>query len=157
MKRFLFLDFDGVINTPRYRQLLAAHRMPVKDQYGPFFDPMAVENLTKIISATGADIIVTSTWKFKGLAAMQALWSKRSMPGLVIDITPSIMAGFLYNRGMEINKWIAENVTGHPTDYRYAIIDDGQDFLPEQAPHLITTDPTTGLSEYDAEKAIQLL
>ena len=78
----MFLDFDGVLNTCWWER-----KIPI-DKYGYAFDPNAVANLAKIIVETGADIVVSSTWKFMGLSEMQEMWEERSLPGKIIDITP---------------------------------------------------------------------
>ena len=157
MDRYIFLDFDGVINTQRHKWALAGERLPVKDDYGPFFDPEAVENLRDIVTSTDAGIIITSSWKVYGLEAMQTLWNVRRMPGMLLDITPSLPAAFLYTRGMEINKWLYAHTSGNPEECRYVIIDDEDVFLPEQSPYVVTTDPIVGLTAEDAEKAKTLL
>jgi hypothetical protein len=89
MRKSIFLDFDGVLNTEHYQNLLQLQGKPWQDEYGAFFDPNAVKQLKRIIDATGADIVVESSWKFLGLDAMKVLWEIRSLPGKIIDITPS--------------------------------------------------------------------
>ena len=46
MGKYLFLDFDGVLNTEFYQDLLMSQGKPFRDKHGPFFDPMAVEQLS---------------------------------------------------------------------------------------------------------------
>ena len=62
MKKIIFLDFDGVLNTEHYQNLLQYQGKPWQDEYGAFFDPNAVKQLKRIIDATDADIVVESTW-----------------------------------------------------------------------------------------------
>ena len=38
-----------------------------RDEYGWVFDPVAVANLAHIIDETGADIVISSSWKFHGV------------------------------------------------------------------------------------------
>ena len=157
MERYVFLDFDGVINTRRHKLALFNKGMPLRDDYGPFFDPKAVENLRDIVTTCNAGIIITSTWKYKGIEAMHELWAVRKMPGIMVDVTPKVPAAFMYTRGREINKWLAANAPDNPMEYCYVIIDDGFDYMPEQEPYLVTTDPVVGLTPEDAEKAKDLL
>ena len=63
----------------------------------------------------------------------------------------------MFTRGMEINKWLYSNTPDNPEEFRYIIIDDGVDFLPEQSPYLVKIDPSVGLTVTDAEKAKALL
>lgn len=157
MNRYIFLDFDGVINTPRHRHTLTQKGLPTRDEYGPFFDPSAVAQLEKIVAATNAGIVITSSWKYKGIDKMRSLWALRGMPGTLLGITPTAIPNFMYARGREVNMWLSENAPDNPLELRYVIIDDDTDFLPEQQPHLIITDPIIGLTSKDAEKAKAIL
>lgn len=156
----MFLDFDGVLNTCWWER-----KIPI-DKYGYAFDPNAVANLVKIIVETGADIVVSSTWKFMGLSEMQEMWEERSLPGKIIDITPNTVSDevLLYAdlehmeltpiRGMEIKEWLDSK--GKKVS-RYAILDDMDSMLHEQKDHLVLTNPTVGITESDAFKAISIL
>ena len=86
MRKIIFLDFDGVLNTEYYHELLQFQEEQRQDEHGAFFDPRAVRQLKRVIDATGADIVVESSWKYLGLEAMQELWRVRNLPGKVIDI-----------------------------------------------------------------------
>jgi len=79
------------------------------------------------------------------------------MPGMVIGVTPTVSSGYLFNRGMEINQWLAWNAPASPAESRFAILDDGQDFLPEQRAFLVNTNPVEGLSKEDAERVVAIL
>ena len=59
------------------------------DGFGCAFNPEAVANLKRIVEETGADIVVSLSWKNWGLDAMQCMWIRRGLPGKVIDITPT--------------------------------------------------------------------
>ena len=63
MKKVVFLDFDGVMDTAYYDHMLDSQGLPQSDKWGPVFDPSNVNNLRRIIDETGADIVVSSTWK----------------------------------------------------------------------------------------------
>lgn len=154
MKRYIFLDIDGVLNTDRHQFALHKKGAPTRDDLMPYFDPEAVENLRQIVKDTEADIIITSSWRHKGLTVMEEVWASRAMPGFVVDVTPTVTNSFFCVRGMEILKWLAENA---PEEYRHAIIDDGDDFLPEQREHLVRTNPHCGISQNDIEKVIKIL
>ena len=61
---YLFLDIDGVLNTKWwYTQM---DRNTPREKYGYAFDPNAVANLKRIIDETGADIVISSSWKSFG-------------------------------------------------------------------------------------------
>ena len=167
MKKIIFLDFDGVLNTEHYQGLLQYLGKPWQDEYGAFFDPNAVKQLKRIVDATGADIVIESSWKYLGLDAMKELWEIRKLPGRVIDITPSSVsdeylsnvdldnldASMLHCKGIEIASWLAEQTE----DIRYVIIDDEYVILESQFPHFILTNPYEGITEEQANKIISIL
>lgn len=147
----LFLDFDGVMDTAYYDLYLTKHGMEEKDRFGVVFDPDCVRNLAKIIGNTGADIVVSSTWKyFMSLDDFHEMWNYRKLPGKVIGMTPNV-AG---ERGVQINAWLNE----HSVD-NHAIIDDldADNFTSSQIPHLFIANPYTGLDEDTADRIIDFL
>ena len=44
-EKILFLDFDGVLNTEFYHDLLLSQGKQWQDEHGAFFDPEAVKQL----------------------------------------------------------------------------------------------------------------
>ena len=168
MDKYIFLDFDGVLNTEFYQDLLMSQGKPYRDKHGPFFDPVAVEQLKRVIDSTHADIIIESSWKCLGLEAMQDMWADRHLPGRVIDITPSIVSASWssnidinifgldarQSKGIEIDFWLFENTIA---DVRYVIIDDEYVIPNSQLPRFILTNPFDGLTELVADRAIALL
>ena len=152
MRKIIFLDFDGVLNTEYYQGLLQFQGKQWQDQYGAFFDPRAVRQLKRVIDTTDADIVVESSWKYLGLEAMQELWRVRNLPGRVIDITPSLTDNA--SKGEEIAAWLSEYAM---PDTRYVIIDDEYVVLDSQIPYFILTNPYEGLTEEHADRAISIL
>lgn len=158
MERYIFLDIDGVLNTERSYKGYVMAEQPWRDENGPFFDSESVGNLRHIIDTTHADVVITSTWKHKGLDAMHRLWTLREMPGILLGVTPETTVDDYYcSRGMEILKWLAQNAPDDTNGYRYVIIDDSQFFLPEQLPYLVKTASDVGITLSDAERAIAIL
>ena len=90
---------------------------------------------------------------------MRNMWTEYAMHGYVKDITPSIQMrrDLFCMRGMEILKWLSDNYPEGMEQPRYVIIDDGDDFLPEQAEMLVRTNAEVGITKEDAAKAINLL
>ena len=164
MRRIIFLDIDGVLNTERWHS--QAIRGELKDEYGYRFDPIAVENLSRIIEETGAAIVISSSWKCMGLATMQKMWKDRQLPGKVIDTTPnSVSDEFLLNvdlndmdllsiRGQEIKDWL---MTKGGSDCNYVIFDDMNDVLQEQEAHFVWVDPAVGITKVNVAQAIRIL
>jgi hypothetical protein len=164
MRKVIFLDIDGVLNTKwGYTQM---DRNTPKDKYGYAFDPNAVANLKKIVDETGADIVISSSWKSFGFSGLEDMWQDRGLPGKLIGITPnSVSDEMLLNadldhielfsiRGMEIKEWLdkhGKNVS------HYVIIDDVDNFLSSQKSHFVQTDPEVGITESDVKKVVRLL
>ena len=91
-KKIIFLDFDGVMDTSFMKISLTKERPALSDEYGLLFDEECVESLKKIIDATNADIVVTSSWKLDmNLEKLQEMWKRRKLPGNVIDVTPNLI------------------------------------------------------------------
>ena len=166
MSSILFLDIDGVLNTERQHDHCVNEGIVPVDNFGYAFDPEAVANLKRIVNETGADIVISSSWKLWGLDAMQRMWTRRGLPGKVIDITPNtesdemlISIDLSYMdipaiKGSEIKEWLSSNGQQVP---QYAILDDLPDLLPEQESHFVQTDPRIGITEDDAEQVISIL
>lgn len=101
-----------------------------------------------------------------GLRRLSAMWHDKHLPGQVIDITPNSVSDELlltadldkidlfHIRGSEIQEWLTQNEKGVDA---YVIIDDVDDFLPEQQQHLVLTNPDVGITLENARRAIALL
>lgn len=150
--KIIFLDFDGVMDNEYYDHILSKAGKPIADEYGLLFDPECVKNLKHIIDNTGADIVISSTWKdlmsYKDILDM---WKYRGLPGFVTDVTPTISN----HRGNEIDAWLEE--CRH--DCQYAIIDDldASNFNPHQIEHLFVVNPYCGLDEDTAKGLLNIL
>ena len=168
MKKILFLDFDGVLNTENYQASLREKGLETWDDFGPLFDPEAVDNLHMILDATGAEMIISSSWKMEGFQRMKDLWKARALPGKISGTTPDSIFDIdllsmdlddpeafmrLAGKGNEVRKWLGQN----PGEIRYSILDDMPDFLPEQDPFFVMTDPRTGITPEIALKVIGIL
>lgn len=167
-EKYIFLDFDGVLNTEYYQNLLYYQGEPLQDGHGAYFDPEAVAQLRRIIDITDAAIVVESSWKYLGLEAMRELWSARNLPGKIVGITPSSVSDqwLLTNdfndsdpsvwhcKGLEIASWLTDNATD---DARYVIIDDEYVILESQQSYFLLTNPYDGITEEVADRAISLL
>ena len=152
-KKIIFLDFDGVMDTEYYDHLLSEADKPISDEYGLLFDPECVKNLKYIIDSTGADIVVSSTWKdFMTYQEILDMWKCRRLPGHVTDVTPSTGN---HKRGDEIDGWLKEC----HTECNYVIIDDldVSNFNEHQIPRLLIVNPFNGLDEYTAKRAVMIL
>ena len=51
IEKYLFLDFDGVLNTGNHQERMKKEGIDAYDEYGPMFDPQAVNYLEQIINS----------------------------------------------------------------------------------------------------------
>ena len=134
----IFLDIDGVL-------------APIRrwDRYGDL-DPAGIQVLNGIVARTGADVVVSSTWRYgKTAAELQEMLHAQGFAGRVVDTTPVGTSGA--GRGEEIAAWLAEHdVSG------YVIIDDHVD-MGGLLTHLVQTHPAHGLQSADAPRVIATL
>lgn len=152
--KVIFLDFDGVMDTAYYDHVLGKYGLPECDKYGVVFDPSCIKNLKHIIDNTGADIVVSSTWKnFMSYKDILDMWKDRNLPGFVTDVTP--IPPNRRNRGDEIDAWLNEC----KSDCLYVIIDDldAYNFNEHQLQRLLIVNPYNGIDEDIAERAIRIL
>ena len=157
-----------MLNTEAWQRHCISIGQRNEDGFGPAFAPEAVAHLAEIVNAfpyTAA--VISSSWKMDGLARMQRLWEKRSLPGKLLGITPDYVPKFdertfdeilqgnlTVERGAEIKEWQKRN---NATDCPYVILDDLPDFFPDQQAHLIEVDPRVGITAEDAIRAIEIL
>jgi hypothetical protein len=162
-QKILFLDFDGVLNTLRWRE--HEGKNAIIDRFGYSFDPLSVANLAKVVSCPDVGIVVSSSWKCLGLDEMRNLWKERNMPGELVDITPSetrrdVISGatpneirWLTSKGYEIDLWLAQ----HGNISNYVIVDDEDTMLPEQQSHFVKISPIVGITDDDVRRMKSLL
>lgn len=171
MKKYIFLDFDGVLNTENYQAQLRADGKPGWDDYGILFDPEAVANLKRILDVVpDVRIVVESSWKVRGLDELRLMWAERGLPGTLYDVTPTIFCEELLTadlsdpdcirkveglaKGKEIRAWLRR----HGGLYcRYVILDDMGEFEGDLREHATTINPRVGITIADAMKAIEYL
>ena len=134
MEKYLFLDFDGVLNTGKYARQMKREGIDPFDEFGAMFDPEAIANLKHIVELTGCKIILSS---FQ-------------------DAMTGEMMGFPLReaKALEINAWLDQNAG---RNYRYVILDDEDYFFPKQQEHLVLTDDKEGLTDRKAHHAIWIL
>lgn len=161
--KILFLDFDGVLNTLRWRE--HEGRNAIIDHFGYSFDPESVANLAKIVCHPDVGVVISSSWKCLGLEEMRSLWKERKMPGELIDITPSETRRevirqatpneirWLTSKGHEINLWLSQ----HDNIFQYAIVDDEDCMLSEQQGHFVRISPIIGVTDEDVTRIKRIM
>lgn len=149
--KILFLDIDGVCNCKS--TLIKAKRSDV-------VDPIMIGRINKITNATGAKIVVSSSWRL--IFGLDNVINKYLKPaGLVGDIigeTPNL-SSFSFkgssSRGREIREWLSDN----PSVEGFVILDDENDMdgLQDKLIQTSFMNDVGGIQEDHVEQAIFLL
>ncbi len=153
MKKLLFLDIDGVLNSTDWfkRKKKLPPESSRKEFMAEMLDPTAIEILRNILTATDCDVVLSSSWR--GSDENHALL--REYVCNFIDITPRCCSGV---RGVEIYNWISKNIPYDVRDeVRYAIVDDDSDMLLNQKDNFFQTRNDTGLTTEIAKSIIEHL
>ena len=145
---YIFLDFDGVLNSGRY---LSAHPEQLRRHKSCrlVFDPAAMELLNTLMLRHPAEIVISSDWR--KAANFDVLAERMTRDGFgyrkrIVSQTPDYGRA---PRGTEIHAWLmARNVRGKP----FVVLDDRTDMDAVDS-HLINTDPVHGLTKADVNRA----
>ena len=153
--KVIFLDVDGVLNNCR-----------TKARCGEYMgiDTALVKQLKKIVDATEAEIVLSSTWRLGYNREHQELANhskylanklgKQHMR--VVGYTPDLgHMGIL--RGQEIREWLNKN---DDVVTEWVVLDDEYfgDFATHGIDtHWVKTDTDEGLTDADVEHAIRIL
>jgi histidinol phosphatase-like enzyme len=153
--KVIFLDIDGVLNSGNYV------KNPNIDFDDPAYqiDPEAVVRLNKITDATGAKIVVSSTWRnaFREhptpVPALQECLQSYKITGEVIDMTVDKPNAIRNRRGKEIQVWLD---THYSEIEKFVIIDDDVD-MGRLRSHQVKTLFEDGLQDSHVERIIEIL
>lgn len=151
-RKVIFLDVDGVINS---LQNQAEEFIKKRNFDTMHFDTANMEALKVLVESTGAELILSSSWRHVDTpldkAALENLHRRLAEFGLVLtgDIGP-----YRNLRHDAISEWLQAN----PDVESYVILDDVNDaFEGELLERLVLTDELIGLTVEDAEIAKEIL
>lgn len=142
----IFLDFDGVLNSRRFR---AAQPNMIDEKHMTF--------LHRIVEATGAQVVLSTSWRIHWDASPKnCSETGREIDQIFgkygIEIIGKISDGL--DRVQGIRHWL----DGHPDVGRYVILDDSPFGWGELAQHLVRTGGLVdGLDNRTTEMAIAVL
>ncbi len=141
--KIIFLDFDGVLNSYGYLRRTG--------QAGLCLDPSRLDLLGKIVDATDAKLVLTSSWRehwsAESSSEIDRIFAEHRMT--VYGKTPHLRSG----REQEIRAWLAE----HPAE-SFVVLDDrflNADFL--DGHFILTSNLRDGLDQEDVRRAIAIL
>lgn len=157
----LFLDIDGVLVN---RKTINEHK---KNEYRGMgnFDPFCVHLLNWILDQTGAELVLSSSWRLgtpKRYTRVLKHIEEQGVRHKIIDRTPDPFPLVLKNgdytgqwsrRGAEIQLWLKNQPE---TIDKFAILDDNSDMEPLM-PFLVKTDFEKGLDQHAMDPLLTLL
>jgi hypothetical protein len=155
--KLIFLDIDGVLNHYLYYEKINYDE--INYPYSEF-DPEKIELLNTLIKNTGAEVVVSSTWR-KNIQKeeLEKIMQKRGFKYTILDFTPELNYTGNYGtvpRGCEILAWINENIKFNSRDsLKYVIFDDDSDMFLWQRESYFQVDGYCGLTPniiYRAER-----
>jgi hypothetical protein len=145
--KIIFLDIDGVLNSGRF---MHSNIDAFNEAYGvKHLDPMAIARLNKIIEATDAEVVISSTWRIlSSVADMRGYLKAAGFTGVVRGATPRLGT----RRGIEIQQWLDD----HALIDSMVILDDDSD-MGHLMPFLVKTDWNKGLQDEHIQLVVDML
>lgn len=141
--RVIFLDIDGVLATHE------SYSEGVLVDGWPRFERDCVDNLNRLIRASDAEIVVSSSWRqwFCELTAIQEILSRRGVELPAYSMTP-ILDDY---RGQEITAWLSGNSVES-----YVILDDSAYEWGHHQRRWVKTTMDRGLQRRHVNRAMKL-
>jgi hypothetical protein len=137
----IFLDFDGVVNIPMWKQAknewVCSYNFP---QNGKVNNEQAVQWVSEFCEKYRYSIVISSTWRFDGFdLCVKCLKNAGLRNGIeIIGCTPWLDGK---QRGDEITVWLKE----HPDVKNYLIFDDDSNMTCHMD-RLVKCDPVVGFT-----------
>ena len=169
MKKFIFLDIDGVLNSGSWAKYCFDNQYE-HPELDPECDPKAVAELNRIIDTTGAEIVLSSSWRFGDISNIEKFgihnWNGKTIDTNIYENRTSCIA-----RGAIIQKYLTKlkfdrelspderfESFVHPERWiNYVILDDDCDMLVTQINNFVQTNSFEGLTPRLADSAIEIL
>jgi len=148
--KVIFLDIDGVLNGINY--------VKNSGKFGVVIDPARIKILKNIVTATDAEIVLSSSWREHWSATPNdcdeiGLDINKIFKGYklsIYDKTPDLH----FKRAEEIKAWLSD----YPETTHYVILDDEE--LNDRhlvSHHIKTSDDAGGLTQEESIQAITIL
>jgi hypothetical protein len=137
-RKIIFLDVDGVLHE--------AHFAPKA------FRDDCMESLASLWSATHAEIILSSTWRFTPVG-------RQAVNGALKKWRVGAISGFIENshtsRAASIKDWLSKNCKASDS-VRWIALDD-EDMRRDLGDHMVHTNGQAGLTKKDSQCGIAIL
>lgn len=152
--KIIFLDIDGVLNSMPW-----IHTHDRSPDLSAHLDPRAVRILGDLVRVSGAEIVVSSSWRIIVPLPQLATWLRAlGFSGRLIGLTPNDVpapeGSYSPRRGAQIARWLS--LHGKPVD-GYVVLDDEVSDMDAVRSHVVKTDRNVGLTAADATRALTIL
>ena len=162
--KIIFLDFDGVVTAKNGTP--GSYMTHCPEEYGS--TPVCVNRLMKLVKDSGAKIVISSNWRKFDVDGPGSIWKnpcyggiKNPLPGFIPRL------GDAYLESLPAIKLCKAAVADYwllgKTDVKsFVVLDDvcgleGYGSFETFKGRYINTDPETGLTDEDCEKALEIL
>jgi len=133
--KLIFLDIDGVLNS----------------HGNPKIEPDKVLFLNEIVKETGAEVVITSTWRIgQSIDMLQKTLNDLGFTGIVVGKTAE-----LWCRGEEIDNYLYQQNITSQKDAKYVVIDDL--WVSGHENKQVKTKTKHGLTKWHVDLAIMML
>lgn len=163
--KIIFLDIDGVLNSDAYcespeylfeTQHMTDQLIMLVNHY-VLLDPRALHRLNDLVKRSGAEVVLSSTWRGKySPAEITKMMQDRGATFTVTASTP-VLHGKVNSSRIPRGKEIASYIDGLKVKPEsFVILDDHDDML-DLINVLVKTTMKLGLTADDVERALRIL
>lgn len=151
--KILFLDFDGVVNTPMWNSEARQFEMNFP-HHNKVNNKQAVDLISRFCKMFDFQIVVTSDWR------LNSNWRECLLNGgldptiTILDRTDNLwQPGLSQSRGLEIHQWL----DNHCCECFIIVDDDISDIDEDLLRFTVQTDSDTGFTEWNFQQCIDIL
>lgn len=153
MRKLIFLDIDGVLNSAQFiaTQTNGEGVVIVDGEFDAthHLDPARVARLNRLVSATGADVVLSSSWRVLfGVEKTQRSLVARGFAHVLADATARLPGE---PRHVEIQSYLS----GMSARFSHVVLDDAAEAARGTDPRFILVDD--GLEDHHVDAAIRVL
>ena len=156
-ERIIFLDIDGVLNSNKYLSDVVAlcHKEGRVQQPIDHLDPAAIELLNGVVAATGAVIVLSTTWRLLfGIMECKEMLYKKGLVAKIRGMTPDLPRKHFSApraRGDEIQAWLRS----YDEDVDFVVVDDDNDAGAGHTHRFVKT--RDGLTQEHCRRMVEVL
>ena len=141
----------SVLNSDAYADyMLTEENVDIFNE--DMLDERAIVQLKKIVEATNAEIVLSSSWRWYKETRDKIHHQLRQKGIDFVDTTPREI-DITMSRGAEIKAWL----DNHPEVEKFVILDDDELQIEEYLPYHVKTNFKYGLTREKAAEAIKIL